>query len=162
MKLKDFDAIALSDYIVGVNRGMEHIEEFDCKNVNKKAQYSDCFIGSVHVLNKDQMAVNIELGNDEEICLDITKCLTISTYHITEDTALKLEREVLEDKMGLVIYKKDEFGFFVHCPDQITDGLNIPEDLRDCILLAQKHDCFWLCLDRDGEVVDGLDVQIWD
>lgn len=61
MKLKHFDFIALSDYVVGVNKGMRFIEEFSNKNMEKKKYYEDCIVTGIHVLNEDMMAVNIEL-----------------------------------------------------------------------------------------------------
>lgn len=88
--------------------------------------------------------------------MEISKMLTISTAHITERTGKLLDEEIL----GLCVYKKLDYGWFIHLLDDL-DKIEIPEDLRKCLSLAQSLGCEWLCLDCDGEVLDFLDVYEW-
>ena len=96
--------------------------------------------------------------------LEICKMLTISTAHIKEETA-----KILEDHSSslidydLVIYDKDEFGWWIHLPDEDYKELhNVPDDLKVCLNLAVENGCEWLCLDCDGEVVDCLPTYEWE
>jgi len=92
--------------------------------------------------------------------MEITKMLTISTAHITKETADLLNIEPDNDNMQLSVYNKADFGWFIYVNIDL-DNRNIPDDLRRCLDLAKDNDCNWLCLDCDGEVVDGLDVYEW-
>lgn len=94
---------------------------------------------------------------------EITKMITISTAHITEDTANKLEREVKygTNDIPLSIYAKAEFGWLIFVSDYYKDLLNMPKDLMDCLDLAKENDCEWLCLDCDGLIVPDLPTYDW-
>ena len=107
--------------------------------------------------------------------MEIAKMLTISTAHITKETADKLNYEyedVTEEdyyqnsfcfNTGITIYLKDVFGWFICIPDAtILDESAIPDDLRDCLSFALKNGCDWLCLDCDGETVDELPTFEWE
>ena len=95
--------------------------------------------------------------------MDITKVLTISTAHITEETDRKLQDESEVNNMCISVYDKAEYGYWIYVDP--FDGLmchkNIPEDLLNCIKLARRNDCQWLCLDCDGEVVSELPTYDW-
>lgn len=95
--------------------------------------------------------------------MEISKMLTLSTAHITEQTAIGLEKATksAEPDLDLCVYTKEGYGFFIHIPDDWQDGRNIPPDLRDCMELADSHNCKWLCLDRDGDVTEKLQVYVW-
>lgn len=95
--------------------------------------------------------------------VEIRKILTISNAHIMEQTAMKLEEAVekMESNMGLCVYEKKEYGFFVQIPDIWGKEYNIPVDLAECINLAHDNGCEWLCLDRDGESLRELPVYEW-
>lgn len=99
--------------------------------------------------------------------LDIQRCLTISTAHIKEDTAIKLDREPTLNNMCITVYKKLEYGYWIYCPEDMLDYYDnnkykkIPEDLWNCMLLAHKNNCEWLCLDCDEELIDELEVYEW-
>ena len=90
-----------------------------------------------------------------EVVPEIHKMLTLSTGHITKETSNLLDI----DEMETVVYRKDEYGWFVTCWDLDDDTL--PDDLRACAEYAEKNECDWLCLDCDGPVVDGLPVYHW-
>lgn len=95
-----------------------------------------------------------------EKILDITRCLTISLHHISDETYELLKTEPTTNKFGLSVYRKADFGFWVYVPDELEEyfdgGKNIPEDLWNCMLLAEEHFCNWLCLDDMGPEVEGL------
>ncbi len=96
----------------------------------------------------------------------ISKMLTISTAHVSQNTAVKLHIGYIQydlDEINLCIYNKSGFGWFVYVPDDINDPNNIiPDDLLDCLLVAKKYGCEWLCLDRDGETIPDLKSYYWD
>lgn len=97
--------------------------------------------------------------------LEIDKMLTLSTAHITKETADLLEREVkyLLDKIPLAIYNKAEFGWFIHVPDEYyLEKELVPNDLLECVNIAIKYNCKWLCLDCDGLIIPELKIYDWD
>ena len=98
--------------------------------------------------------------------LDITKMITISTAHITKETA-----DILNASANYpfvtdlpVIYTKGEYGYMIHIPEYYGDEgefENMPLDLYPVMNLAKENDCEWLCLDRDGEFVDSFETYDW-
>lgn len=87
--------------------------------------------------------------------MEINKMLTISSTHIKPETWKTLENE---PPFEIVVYNKEcEFGlygFFILVID--SESCNAPEDLAACMRFAEDHDCAWLCLDTDGEVLPEL------
>lgn len=90
--------------------------------------------------------------------MDITKVLTISTAHITEETDRKLQDNSELNRMDLSVYEKGEYGYWIYV-DSSRD--RIPEDLKKCLKFAEQNDCQWLCLDCDGEEVPELPTYDW-
>lgn len=106
--------------------------------------------------------------------LEIAKLLTLSTAHITPETAKRLEafcnpglrhtRDACLWLDGIVVYEKSEYGWFIYCGDAKDDPEKfdaLPADLAYLIDFALTNDCLWLCLDRDGDVVDDLVSYDW-
>ena len=96
--------------------------------------------------------------------MEIERCLTISTAHITERTMSKLENETDVNDMRLVVFSKGEYGYWIYCKDTVIEhgaANGIPEDLLKCMELAWKKNCKWLCLDRDEEVSEELNSYNW-
>ena len=95
--------------------------------------------------------------------MDITKVLTISTAHITEETDRKLQDESEVNNMCISVYDKSDYGYWIYIDpyDRLMCNENIPADLLNCIKLARRNDCQWLCLDCDGEVVPELPTYDW-
>lgn len=93
--------------------------------------------------------------------MEIDKMLTLSTGHITEESAILLDRlaDGITDN-GPITYKKKDYGWFVHIYD-ILEEFDIPEDLKKVIEFARRHNCSWLCLDCNGNRVDFLPVYDW-
>lgn len=94
--------------------------------------------------------------------MEIDKMLTISTIHISTETIKKLNRPHYLNELSLSIYDKAGFGWFIFVPNNLeiifNNGEGIPNDLWECLLLANHNECNWLCLDADGEEVPGLET----
>lgn len=108
--------------------------------------------------------------------LEIHKMLTLSTAHITPETANQLDEylgyfaeedpnhrpaeEPEQQFEGLAVYPKAEYGWFIYIGH--ADGAEgLPADLAYLIGFTQQQGCLWLCLDRDGDVVDDLISYEW-
>lgn len=85
--------------------------------------------------------------------MEISKMLTISTAHITEQTA-----EFLSTNVITVPHYEYEYGYFIYIPEY---DMNLPQDLMDCMLFAKANGCEWLRLDCDGYYVDELERYDW-
>lgn len=107
-------------------------------------------------LRDDYLSVSCKLDNSTPRVAtpEIHRMLTLSTGHITKETSILLDN----DKMEVVAYRKDDYGWFVTCWN--LDG-TLPDDLRACAEYAEKNECDWLCLDCDGSVVDDLPAYHW-
>lgn len=93
--------------------------------------------------------------------LPIYKYLDISTAHITKETDTYLQRKVRDNNSPLIVYKK-ECGYFVCVPYDLDEiEMYIPVDLTSCLGLAKKHNCYWLVLDCDAEIIDELETYEW-
>lgn len=96
--------------------------------------------------------------------LEITKMLTVSTGHVTEETFHALEQDGVTNKIMLPVYSKatpdgdDSFGLYIYITDDCLDWDNIPEDLKPLIKLAQEQGCGVLCLDSDGQELEGYEL----
>lgn len=106
--------------------------------------------------------------------MEISKILTISTAHISAETERRLRRTTSDGLFDFdmpVAYEKGEYGYWIHVPesfpflegsDEECDIPCIPEDLWNCMKLAKNEGCSWLCLDRDGDVLDELPEYNWE
>lgn len=97
--------------------------------------------------------------------LEITKMLTLSTAHISYDTATKLDAAVSHQQFGAcVVYNKDSYGWFIYIDSNaLAESRNgVPTDLLACIELALAEGCAVLCLDADANEVDELPCYEWD
>ena len=83
--------------------------------------------------------------------MEITKMLTLSTAHITDSTMEQLDREPVYNNLGLCVYKKSDYGWFIYLDNtmDLTD-MRLPNDLLKCLALAKSVGCDVLCLDCDG------------
>lgn len=96
---------------------------------------------------------------------EISSMLTLSSGHISGETAEKLEREGELNAMGLSVYPKansdgESFGWYVYIPGDYT-GPCIPGDLKRCLAKAHSLGCGILCLDSDGPEDPSLDTYDW-
>jgi hypothetical protein len=98
--------------------------------------------------------------------MEIEKMLTVSVAHITQETAKRLDAATNETSgvvEYLVAYRKNDYGWFVYADEDYVRQFkrDIPADLYALMMLAAKNDCTWLCLDCDGDEVDGLPTYDW-
>lgn len=102
---------------------------------------------------------------------EIQKILTLSTAHISENTAKRLETDPDDNNLGLVVYPKAGYGFFIYIP-YIPNGTktlppqdwfkeDFPEELYNCIVLAAELGCDILCFDQDGNEYPFLKSFDW-
>lgn len=89
--------------------------------------------------------------------MEIYKMMLMSTGHITKKTAELLTN----NEVGIVVYEKDEYGWFIVVSDWQDNVELIPDDLKDCLSFAEENECEWLCLDCDGKEYDSLPIYKW-
>ena len=95
---------------------------------------------------------------------EISKMMTLSNAHVTQDTYDKLLEKDGTDEFPLAVYKKEDYGVFIYIDENTSMKeykKNCPKDLYDCIFVAHKHDCPILCLDCDGPIMDSLRTYTW-
>ena len=95
---------------------------------------------------------------------DIAKLITISSRHIEENVSYILDAEPNTNKMGLSVYPKSDYGWFIYIPEHLSDKENrhnIPKSLSDCIDFTIANKCEWLCIDCDGPEYDDLPKYNW-
>lgn len=93
--------------------------------------------------------------------LPIYKYLDISTAHISEKTNDILSKNVNNGSYPLIILDT-EYGYFINVPYNLDElERELPNDVISCLGFAQKHDCRWLMLDCDAEVIDELETYDW-
>lgn len=89
--------------------------------------------------------------------MEIYKMMVMSTGHISKETAELLDR----DNVGVVVYPKAEYGWFIVVSDWWDIEQTIPEDLKQCLAYAEKNGCDWLCLDYDAELYPDIPSYNW-
>lgn len=85
---------------------------------------------------------------------EISKMLTLSTAHVTKETA-----DAINDGFDLVTFNKDEYGWFLHVAT--CHAKDLPSDLTAVVDYTKALGCEWLCLDRDGDVNPNLPTWEW-
>lgn len=94
--------------------------------------------------------------------MEITRMLTISTAHVSKETAAKLDYEDgFAWECCLAIYRKEDCGWLIFVDAANLSSKSIPEDLKACLALARAKNCEWLCLDCDGEALGILPTYDW-
>lgn len=93
--------------------------------------------------------------------LEISKMLTVSTAHLTEDDAVYLARSCyFEAEDDLVVYAKGDYGWFVYIPYDLNE-YNLSKNLKHIFTLAKIFECIWICFDEDGCVIEELNTYDW-
>lgn len=175
----------LADVIRGYHTEMEGLSDFEVlKKAKEKGEYgedrnTDVYRGPYLEyciepvrITKDEFEKAGSADREENVkSLEIGKLLTISTAHISRETADLLELAVKDDTdLSLpVVFTKGEYGYVVHISEELTGDRNTdlnlysdtPEDLYECQKLAMENGCDWLVLDCDGDYADGLPVYDW-
>lgn len=97
--------------------------------------------------------------------LRIEKVLTLSTCHISEETARQLEKSLNGEYFPISVYRKERYGWWLFIQkdrlDEFAVSKYISDDLYECIQLAVGYGCEWLCLDCDGQEADNLQRYEW-
>ena len=89
---------------------------------------------------------------------EINKVITLSTAHIRPET----EKALAEDNVGVTVFPKGEYGYFIYLHGWQQYGSKDPEDLKQCIRFAENYGCELLCIDRDAEILEfELPVYEW-
>lgn len=114
---------------------------------------------SVNNWTVDQWEGIIYVSLKPEMKHEIDLMLTVSTAHIKAETAKLLEDESIE---GVTVYKKDIYGWFIYI-DINNSGISETNlvDLNNIIQFALNQGCSIICIDRDGDTIDGLAVYEW-
>lgn len=93
---------------------------------------------------------------------EIEKMMTLSTIQLCPKTRHKLAKEQRTNALGLTMYDKGSFGWYLYINDVAMSAMNqllikhaFP-DLYTCINFARAHDCTVLCFDCDAEPTGGL------
>jgi hypothetical protein len=96
---------------------------------------------------------------------EISKILTLSTSHISEDTS---DNFTYSPNDMPAFYDKAEFGWFISVPEKpfgagggTQDPPTCPKELVALLAYARALDCQWLCLDRDGDINPLFEVFDW-
>ena len=89
-------------------------------------------------------------------------CLCISTAHIQEDDALRLNIAAISDPPNPMILSRDT-GFFVKLYEkhssEVIDSLSLPA--RKVFALAYAHGYRMVELDCDAKIYEGLETFEW-
>lgn len=89
--------------------------------------------------------------------MEISKMITVSTAHVSTETA-----ELLENgKLNIVVFDKGDYGWFIYLSNEDDYYYNIPTELNNLMKFAKDLGCEWLCLDCDGEVLEYFEVFNW-
>lgn len=102
-------------------------------------------------------------AQDDPGALDIETCLVLSTGHITQQTAHKLDDWGTRDRLDVPLtIGKTPYGWFipVSCANPDTLG-GFPPDLLAVMRFARTRGCQHLLLDCDGPAADGLTTYDW-
>lgn len=105
------------------------------------------------------MVKNTIKSNRRKNMPKITKCLELSTAHITESTANLIKKEPNKNNLTLSVFPLSVFGYLIN----VTPTFNtaIPKDLNDCINLAKENNCEWIMFDSDIDPIDDLPKYEW-
>lgn len=92
--------------------------------------------------------------------LEIDKIVTVSTGHVSKETAAMLEAGTV----STATFAKGEYGWFVYAgsyDENLPNGDTMPAELGALINLAGRNGCVWLVLDCDGPILEGFPTFDW-
>jgi len=104
------------------------------------------------------------------IVLPVERVAVLSTGHVTKEDCEKLDQDFQRSEHALIVYVKDEYGFWVYVPSdqavfaethQNAQQAGYSEAFLHIFTLARNQGCIWLMLDRDAEQIDGLPQFDW-
>ncbi|ADL35974.1 hypothetical protein bpr_II034 (plasmid) [Butyrivibrio proteoclasticus B316] len=95
--------------------------------------------------------------------LELYKMMGMNTCHLSLDTKAVIPRMAAHTSSSVILHLKDnDFGCFIHIPNNIGECTDIPKDLKNCMIFAQNAGCEWLMFDQDAEIYDELKSYTWD
>ena len=131
-------------------------------------QNTEMFFGGEKFISQEQAEKIIrKVFENRPKNLEITRMLTVSTAHVTQDTFERLALDGVRNEIGLPVYTKtsvgddENYGLYIHISPDINLEV-IPEDLMSVINLALDNGFDMLCLDSDGPQLENLSVFAWD
>ena len=138
-------------------------------NVDKRRTSPEFFKELKELLNEidndKKFNVNIHCMIEPSSDYEIDKMLTLSTAHITENTATLLANNIKKDNpylKNIAVYPKGDYGYFIYMIDEISENdIRLPADLRTCLQYALDLKCTMLCFDRDGDIMSDLKEYNW-
>lgn len=86
--------------------------------------------------------------------------LTLSTLHISSSTRYLLKNHI--ENLDLLIYPKENHGYFIMVDLEKTDVSKIPNDLLYLLRLAHMHNCYYLELDDDYPPEDNVLLTVYN
>ena len=111
---------------------------------------------ALDVLTENGYDVKTTVWRDE-----LEKMLTISTGHVTHETAKLLASDAIP---STTVFAKGEYGWLIYIPDVMVDYVmpeHRPAELHAAMFLAHKLGCVWLVLDCDAPEIEELPTFKW-
>ena len=94
--------------------------------------------------------------------IEISKMLTLAMAPITPTTTMGLLDDAEADSPVMSAYSKNGFGHFVYVPDLCEiENIDIPKDLKQCLIFAKNQNCQWIMFDSDAIGIDELPIYEW-
>lgn len=93
--------------------------------------------------------------------MKIFKMLDLSTAHLPAELC---SNGLLNDVPGVLVIMDGRYGYLVYVPvtnDLWDDRERCPEPVARILRYARDHDCDYIYLDADGEVVPDLPCWEW-
>jgi hypothetical protein len=90
---------------------------------------------------------------DDDAGMELDAILHISTAHIHEDTAARLDGTVKGNEHripGLTVFEKNDYGWFIHTHIGEEGSKHVPDELDVILQWCVDNGIVWLCLDRDA------------
>lgn len=128
-----------------------------------KAEELEKNMTKIHTEEENVMCKESSLNS-----IEIEKMLTVSSAHVTQDTFNRLMNDPDCNEIGLPVYEKVgpngglSFGMYVYIKSYEKICVDIPDDLMVLIKIAQDNGCSVLCLDADGQELDGCTLYEWE
>lgn len=91
--------------------------------------------------------------------LETYKMLALSTSHLRYATARQLDNDHPKAWAKDLYFGRSEYGWFV---STVTIPIQkFPDDLREALDFARRHDCTYVMFDRDVEPIAELPTFDW-
>lgn len=93
---------------------------------------------------------------------EIDRVLVVSTVHMTYLDSISLRIECERNPFVVHSYEEGDFVILNDIEEKMSEIItSFSKAFLDLILLAQKHDCHILRLDRDGPIYEDLKQFDW-